>query len=179
VTETISYRVTDADGDTSTASITITVVGQNDGATISGVSTGSAVEDNGTVVGGTVTVSDVDNGEAIFQTPNGLNGTYGSFTFNANSGAWAYDLNDAAANVQALRAGETVQDRITVTSLDGTASQQILVTITGTNDAPVVAAALVAAVNEGEALQTINLLAGASDVDTGETATLSVARVRP
>ncbi|WP_216824702.1 VCBS domain-containing protein [Paragemmobacter aquarius] len=139
VSETISYRVTDADGDTSTASITITVVGQNDGATISGISTGAVAEDSTALVSGSLTVSDVDNGEAVFKAASGLTGTYGSFTFNAVSGAWTYDLNDAAANVQALRAGETVSDRITVTSQDGTASQVVVVTITGTNDAPTVA----------------------------------------
>jgi len=51
------------------------------------------------------------------------------------------------------------------------------ITITGTNDAPVVAAALTDAATEGGALFTRNLLAGASDKDDGETATLTVANV--
>lgn len=58
-----------------------------------------------------------------------------------------------------------------------TATQDVTITITGANDAPTVAAALTAAADEGDALLTLNLIDGASDIDSGETATLSVANV--
>src|SRR5205814_1523138 len=51
------------------------------------------------------------------------------------------------------------------------------ITINGTNDAPVVAAPLSASANEGDSSFSKDLLSGASDVDHGETATLSVANV--
>src|SRR5205823_5050500 len=58
-----------------------------------------------------------------------------------------------------------------------TVAQTETITITGTNDAPVVAAALTVTAAEGDAAFTRNLLTGASDVDNGETATLTVANV--
>jgi VCBS repeat-containing protein len=128
------YRVTDADGDTDTARVVLRVTGTNDAASIAGTSTGTVTEDGTLTTGGRLSVSDVDRGEAVFATPASLAGTYGSFTFNATTGDWGYTLNNAAANVQALAAGQTVQDVLTVTSLDGTASQAITVNISGASD---------------------------------------------
>ena len=56
-------------------------------------------------------------------------------------------------------------------------AQTETITITGTNDVPVVAAALTAGADEGDAAFTTDLLAGATDIDHGETATLSIANV--
>src|SRR5207248_1889859 len=58
-----------------------------------------------------------------------------------------------------------------------TVSQTETVTITGTNDAPTVSGALTATAAEGTASFTANLLAGAGDLDDGETATFSVSNV--
>lgn len=60
----------------------------------------------------------------------------------------------------------------------GTATQTITIVITGTNDAPIVAAPLTLATNEHDAPVVRDLLAGASDLDNGETATLTVANIR-
>jgi VCBS repeat-containing protein len=84
---------------------------------------------------GTVTVSDVDSDEDHFQQPASLDGNYGSFTFDINSGEWTYQAD--ADKVQSLGQDITATDTLTVTSFDGTASKDIVVTITGTNDAPV------------------------------------------
>ncbi len=78
---------------------------------------------------GTVSVTDVDSGQAGFKIPNNLSGTYGDFTFNEATGAWTYDLDNTRAATQALRDGETVYDRLTVTSTDDT---QITFTVMGT-----------------------------------------------
>ncbi|CAN5276996.1 hypothetical protein BH11PSE4_BH11PSE4_16710 [soil metagenome] len=51
------------------------------------------------------------------------------------------------------------------------------VTLTNVNHAPVVAAPLTAGANEGDAPFTANLLAGATDPDTGDAATLAVTNV--
>jgi VCBS repeat-containing protein len=80
----------------------------------------------------------VDAGQAVFEAPASLQGTYGTYTFNASSGAWTYTLDNTKAEVQALTAGQTVVDRLVVKSLDGTASQSIDVTITGANDSPTI-----------------------------------------
>ena len=64
-------------------------------------------------------------------------GTYGSLTIDA-AGNWTYTLDNANAAVQALPLGATMNDTVTVTAIDGT-THDIIVTITGTNDAAVIA----------------------------------------
>ncbi|MFZ4410349.1 MAG: VCBS domain-containing protein, partial [Paracraurococcus sp.] len=103
-----------------------------DAAGIAGSATGAVAEDGTLTASGALTIADPDSGEAVFATPASLAGTYGSFGFDAVTGAWSYALDNAA--VDALNAGDQVTDRLTVTSLDGTASQDIVVTIDGTTD---------------------------------------------
>jgi VCBS repeat-containing protein len=129
-----TYRVTDADGDADEARVALRITGTNDAASISGTSTGAVAEDGTLTTGGTLTVADVDAGDARFMVPTSLAGSYGNFTFNANSGVWGYTLNNALA--QSLDQGEVAQDVLTVTSRDGTASRAITVSIAGANDAP-------------------------------------------
>src|SRR5207249_1778058 len=59
-------------------------------------------------------------------------GQYGTFTFNATTGAWTYTLDQAKADP--LTAGQHVTDTLTVSSSDGTATQDIVVNIAGSND---------------------------------------------
>ncbi|EKS39948.1 DUF5801 repeats-in-toxin domain-containing protein [Afipia clevelandensis] len=141
VTDVFKYGMIDDHGASSASFLTITITGTNDGATITGTGTGDVMEDGAVqMASGTLTVNDVDTGDNHFQTPNPvlLLGTYGTFTFNALSGAWTYTLDNSAPNVQALKATDTVHDTLTVVSNDGTASQTIDITIYGTNDAPII-----------------------------------------
>src|SRR5258706_343981 len=71
---------------------------------------------------GTLTVSDLDSGEAKFQTvaPSALQGTYGNFNFDSNTGQWSYALDNSKLATQALNVSSTVHDTLTVTSFDGT-----------------------------------------------------------
>jgi len=128
VVETL--RVTSLDG-TATRDIRATVVGTNDRATISGTAKGAVAEDGTLTAGGTLRVADADAGQAAFATPASPVGTYGTFAFNAGTGAWGYTLDNAAA--QALHGGETATDTLTVASLDGTDSQVITVSIAGSS----------------------------------------------
>jgi VCBS repeat-containing protein len=135
-----TLTVTSLDG-TASKAIDVTLKGANDNAVITGTATGSMSEDVAVTGGnltssGTLTVSDVDTGEARFQSPATLAGSYGTFTFNTTTGAWTYAANNAQSAIQSLGAGQTLTDTITVKSLDGTATQAITVTINGTNDAP-------------------------------------------
>jgi VCBS repeat-containing protein len=134
---------------------------------------GTATEDGKLNASGEFTVADPDNGQNKTQVQTATAGTYGNFSL-TDKGAWAYQLNNASGAVQSLRAGEVVTDKFTVTSFDGSAQQQVTITITGTNDKPVVSAALVSARTEGTGKFDVNLLADATDADAGETATLSV-----
>jgi len=138
---------------------------------------GQAVEGIGGIANGTLTITDVDNGEAFFQEiAAGTEGDNGLGTFELTAdGNWTFTLDNGNPAVQALANGQSTTETITVTSLDGSATQVIEVTINGTNDDPTVAAALTAAADEDDAGFSIDLLAGAADVNTGTT--LNVANV--
>ncbi|MDV5246396.1 VCBS domain-containing protein [Shewanella xiamenensis] len=127
---------------------THTVVGANDPADIT-VGEGQGDTDNGTVtedgdsdtdvatvqtVGGKLDVTDVDNGEAVFQVQtNVADGNYGTFSIDAD-GNWTYVLNNSHIDVH-LAAGETLTRNITVTSADGTATHTVI-TIDANDPAP-------------------------------------------
>jgi len=106
-------------------------------------------------------------------------GGYGSIALDATTGAWTYTLDNASPGVQALAAGESHDETFAVRVTDdqgASADQLITVTVTGTNDAPVVsnaASAAAGAVQEDTSLTTGGQLA-ASDVDHGATQTWSV-----
>mgnify|MGYP003337819713 CR=1 FL=1 len=82
---------------------------------------------------GTLTVTDIDNGQAHTVAVNSTNTTYGSFSVDAD-GHWSYALNNGNATVQALTASQSLTDSFTVDSADGTAHQLVSLTIQGTND---------------------------------------------
>jgi VCBS repeat-containing protein len=127
----IRVRATDAGGLAHEKVLTITVVG-NAVATIGGTSTAALSADGSVVtVGGTLTVTDPDAGQAVFAEPDSLGGTYGTFAFVAETGQWEYTLDATRLNTLLLTSDKTVTDSLTVTSLDGTASRTIVVTITG------------------------------------------------
>jgi VCBS repeat-containing protein len=172
-TDSFQYATIDKNGKISWATVTITVTGANDIATIAGPATGSVTEDGPLTAGGTLAVSDVDTGENHFQTPGSLAGVYGTFSFNATTGVWGYTLNNAAANVQALRASDAVHDTLTVKSFDGTATHNIDVVINGVNDAAVIGDPSVPAVTEAAAVDGSGNLTAIgtvpiSDVDKNE-----------
>src|SRR4051812_31538203 len=134
--------VTSADG-TATFNIVVDVTGANDNASIVAQAGGDyAVSEAGGGVkrtlgdpsaSGTVIVSDVDAGEAHFQVPVSLAGTYGTFTFNATTGAWTYTLNYYISASQALPARHPFPTRRSSDLADGTATFNIVVDVTGAN----------------------------------------------
>ena len=84
------------------------------------------------------------------------------------SGNWTYTLDNANAAVQALPLGATMNDTVTVTAIDGT-THDITITITGTNDAAVIAGVDTGGVTEdGGAAEAVSGTLTISDVDTGE-----------
>ncbi|MGZ3184181.1 MAG: VCBS domain-containing protein [Telluria sp.] len=161
-----SITVSSLDG-TATQTIDVAITGTNDAATISGTAAGAVTEDGAAAAGATLTVADVDSGEAVFQAAPSLAGAYGDFTFDAATGAWGYLLRNGDANVQALNGGKVVHDSITVSSLDGTATQTIDVAVTGTNDAASISGTASGAVAEDGTAAAAGTLA-VSDADSGE-----------
>jgi VCBS repeat-containing protein len=139
--ESFTLTVTDGSDATASKTFTVDIDGANDAASITGTATGTVTEDGALTTGHTLTVTDADSGDAHFRTPPSLVGTYGTFTFDASTGAWGYTLNNSAPNVQALSGTQTAHDTLTVASADGTASQTIDVGIIGSNDAAVLSSA--------------------------------------
>jgi T1SS-143 domain-containing protein len=167
--EQFTFTVTDRSGATSQQTLTINLVGANDTADIGGNFRGTVTED-GTqqTASGQLTVTDRDTGDVGFQAPASLVGTYGDFTFNISTGQWAYALRNSDANVQALKAGDVVYDRLTVLSKDGSDSQVIDVTINGANERPTISASTPAQLVEAGYQQT-GVATSSSTLTLGDT----------
>ncbi|GAB2174763.1 VCBS domain-containing protein [Dongia sp. agr-C8] len=128
-----SFDVVSTDGST-TQTVTITINGTNDAATYVSSTFAKAVKEDGVqTTGGTVTFSDPDAGESGAAAMSGQAASYGTWSVNA-SGQWSYTLNNSQPSVQALGVNQTLTDKFTITSIDGTASKEVSVTINGTND---------------------------------------------
>ncbi|MCK8085964.1 VCBS domain-containing protein [Vibrio sp. 1CM8B] len=161
-TATDTITVHSADG--TTHQVTITINGTNDKAIIGGTSSGAVTEESQLQTSGTLTVTDVDTGEAHFSNTD-IAGRLGTLHL-TDSGAWTYDLDNTNPTVQALGANKTATDTITVHSADGTA-HQVTVTINGTNDKAIIGGTSSGSVTEESQLQTSGTLT-VTDVDTGE-----------
>ncbi|QRY81741.1 retention module-containing protein [Pseudomonas sp. PDNC002] len=161
----IDYTVTDEHGATSTNTLTLTVTGTND-TPIALPSLLNPVKEDAQI-SGTLKAIDPDNGAQLTFTtgklPAGL--TVGS------DGQWNFNAGDAA--YQHLKAGATqiISVPFTVTDEHGAKTSSLLViTVTGTNDAPIANAAT-AAVSEDQ-LSKGQLTA--TDVDDGAKLSFSV-----
>ncbi|MDP2244381.1 VCBS domain-containing protein [Pseudomonas sp.] len=189
VTDSFTVIVTDEHGATYEKVVTVTITGTNDAPVIAeGGATGSISEDaNELTVTGTLIASDVDSWAwpptwSIQGEVSGVaTGTYGSLT--QVNGTWTYTLNNAGANVQALAEGQPVTDTFTVIvsdGLGGTDTQTVEVTITGTNDAPVINVITPVTLNEqsntAALTSTINVTFTDIDLtDTGHSASIATA----
>ncbi|MDH5983360.1 VCBS domain-containing protein, partial [Vibrio splendidus] len=118
-TATDTITVHSADG--TPHQITITVNGTNDKAIIGGTNSGAVTEEPQLQTSGTLTVTDVDTGEAHFSNTD-IAGTLGTLHL-TDTGTWTYDLDNTNPQVQALGKGATATDTITVNSADGTPHQ--------------------------------------------------------
>ncbi|PMK31104.1 hypothetical protein BCT56_17425 [Vibrio lentus] len=161
-TATDTITIHSADG--TPHQITVTVNGTNDKAIIGGTSSGAVTEESQLQTSGTLTVTDVDTGEAHFSNTDTV-GALGTLHL-TDSGKWTYDLDNTNSTVQALGKGATATDTITVHSADGT-PHQVTITVNGTNDKAVVGGTRSGAVTEESLLQTSGTLT-VTDVDTGE-----------
>jgi len=108
-------------------------------------------------------------------------GTFGSLKLGAD-GSYTYTIDNTKASVQALKAGDKVTEVFTYTATDGSGlkTANLTITITGTNDAPVAVADVASATEAGGAANatagtnpTGNVLTNDTDVDTGDTKTVS------
>lgn len=166
----ITFDVTGPGGQTITQSLTFTVTGTNDAPDAGEDVAVVAAEDSGVVsVDIAAQASDVDANDTLtFSTgdlPAGVS---------LDGGVLSLDTNDAS--FQSLAQGDTLELVVTVTVSDSagaTDTVDVVFTVTGTNDAPTAQAASATAAEDDEAI-TLDLLALASDVDAGDTLTVSV-----
>ncbi|MDL2402063.1 DUF5801 repeats-in-toxin domain-containing protein [Rhizobium mayense] len=156
----IPFEVTDRNGSVTSGVYELTVTGTNDAPVIlaSSQMTGSVVEQGldttGHAVGtssvsGVMASSDVDHGDTATwsivsgqTTVSSMPGTYGTLQMDASTGKWTYTINETAAN--SLQLGDQKVDSFTVEVADGhggIATQQVNITVNGTNDAPTISIA--------------------------------------
>jgi len=161
--DTLTYEITDRAGNITTATLTTTITGSNDGAVIT-TKPIDVTEDIKTVATVNLSVLDVDKGENYFKSET-FKGSHGSAIL-AQDGTLVYTLDSKAA--QHLNVGESITDVIKVTSVDGT-TKDVSVTIHGTNDKPVINAITAQSINEdgSKVLGTIT----STDIDNGDRAT--------
>ncbi len=142
--------------------------GPNIPAVITGDVSGSVIEDSGSILkaSGKLDVSDPDAGQSYFLAEK-LVGACGTLSIDRD-GNWMYTADNSQEAIQSLGAGQTLTDTITVRSADGT-TQDITITITGVNDAAVIAGDVSGSVIEDAAtiLTTTGKLS-VSDPDAGE-----------
>ncbi|NVK32316.1 MAG: hypothetical protein HWE20_15010, partial [Gammaproteobacteria bacterium] len=103
-----------------------------------------------------------------------ISGKYGELVMNATTGAYTYTVTDSAAVADALAKNETVVETFNyrVENASGADFADLVITVTGANDAPIaVDDALSGSVN-GPAL-TGQVLSNDTDVDNGDTKTLT------
>jgi VCBS repeat-containing protein len=163
---------TDGHGGDVTQVVEVKVTGANDAAIITGQLTGAVTEDHagGLLTSGKLLLSDMDSGQGHLAAQS-VNGQYGRLDLHTD-GTWAYTGNNADPAVQALGAGKTMTDVITVTAPDGT-HKAITITFTGVNDRAVIAGVSTASVTEdvgvsaGSRIEASGQLT-VNDVDNGE-----------
>jgi VCBS repeat-containing protein len=163
---TVPVTVTDSSGATDTQNLVITVTGTNDGARIGGTAVGTVTEDKLLTTGGKLDVTDPDSGQGQFVPQPHAPGAHGTFTVQPD-GTWSYHLDNAQPAVQALTSGGgQLTDTLTVSTMDGT-TQQITVTINGTDDGARIGGTAVGTVTEDTQLTTGGKL-DVTDPDAGQ-----------
>jgi VCBS repeat-containing protein len=169
--EVFTATVTDQTGRTATQTVTVTIGGANDApvSTTTRANAAGTVTDGGALLAsGRLTASDPDAGATLTWSGGGTS-PFGTFTVQPN-GTWTFTGNAA---IEALPQSARVTETFTATVTDeqgATATQAVVVTILGTNDAPV-------ATDGDFATDKGTPVAGqlfATDVDTGDVLTFGL-----
>ncbi len=158
-----TITVTAADG--TQQQIEITIEGVNDDAVITGDNAGSVTENAGVDATGDLDHTDVDAGDDddLWDTNVVAQGQYGTLAIGAD-GQWSYALDDANVTVDALAAGDTLTDTITVATGDGT-QDDITITINGANDPSIAGGQVSGTITEDGAPLGLTRNADHTDVD--------------
>lgn len=165
----IQVTATDSHGASATNDVTVTVTGSNDAPTLSAMAA-SAEEDGAAIsVDLAALADDLDSDDDANSLSYAITGapSEGSAAISGTSLSF-----DPEADFQDLAEGETREVVINVTATDAhgaTASNDVTVTVTGSNDAPTLSGITANAVEDGNALS-FNLAALADDLDSDDDA---------
>ena len=157
VTDTFNYTVSDTDGLTDTAVLTITINGTNEAPTasddfntitvgdpaISKTSGNGTLSNDADMEGDTLTLNGIRTGDEGETGTTGtvgssLTGSYGNLTLNSD-GSYSYELDENNTDLQTISTGEYLYETFTYTITDEagqTSTAQITIRIEGVNDAP-------------------------------------------
>ncbi|WP_219621784.1 VCBS domain-containing protein [Shewanella sp. GutDb-MelDb] len=172
----LSYDVIDAHAGVTHTGATTTLSAVKDQAIVSGDITGNAFEDhniysqNQIEVTGHLLVTDPDVGQQGFQytRSTSVSDPFGGSLHISASGTWTYDVDNA--KLQHLGANQEVLVTHRVYTTDGTA-QDIIIKVTGTNDAPVVSSEVVLQTGTEDTdiiFTQAQLLANTTDIDNND-----------
>ncbi|WP_269085267.1 VCBS domain-containing protein [Aliivibrio fischeri] len=177
-TETFEIVADDGNGGTVTHTVTVEVTGTNDlpEITDTSVTTGAVEHRTTESATGDLILEDVDALDTHTWTVEAnSNDDLGTFSVDAN-GKWTFNLNTNSASVIALGVGETLDITYVVQVEDnhgGIDSQEVTITVTGSNDGPVISGTDTGAVVEDTVAEASGQLE-ATDADVNDTATWSV-----
>ncbi|WP_412553671.1 VCBS domain-containing protein [Shimia sp. MIT1388] len=180
--DTIVVQVSDGNGGTDTANVSVTFYGSNDAPEISAITyDNDTVTEDGAVqtASGAVVADDIDKNDTLsFSVVGSATGAYGTLALDSNTGTWSYVLDNSSAAVQALAAGQTVVETFDVQVSDGNGgfdTETISIDVTGSNDAPVVNGTVfnVREVTEDGGLFARGLIE-VTDIDTNDTLSFTV-----
>ena len=173
-TDSFAYTATDGLA-SSSARVVIKITGENDNP-VARADAASVVEDTLLQATGNVLTndSDIDTGNRLVVSNAGLSvGQYGQLALAAN-GDYVYTLKNSDLKVQSLAAGQKVTETFSYTVRDdstvpGSASANIVITVTGTNDAPTLDVPLSdRALTTGQTLSFALPATTFSDIDQGD-----------
>ena len=148
---------------------TLQINGQNDVALID--ANNMSIIENSHSISSTVTSTDIDNLDNKFQAVSNIQATYGLYSVTEN-GEWEYILDNENSSVNQLNElSPTLNDTLTVTSLDGT-THDITISIMGVNDLPTLTIDTTIITNN-DGTKTINFEATDSDGTVNTTASIN------
>ena len=158
-------------GGTTVASeiVQIPLVGANDAPVVDSFTGNLSLDEaSATTVTGTIAASDVDKTDTVaYSVKDGGLGKYGTLTIGSD-GKYTYTLDIADADTRALNTSPTGKETFTIVVSDGTTTVEkvVEVTVTGTNDAPVITVSAPSPVLESTTSAVVLGTYSATDVDS-------------
>ncbi|WP_197997606.1 Ig-like domain-containing protein [Gimesia panareensis] len=171
-TDQFTYTIMDSLGATDTATVTISILGQNDSPTVEYALEITASEDDSIkVVDLLAGVQDVDQNDVLNVSDLELkSGDGGGISPSGNSleidASYYGYLNPNESAV--ISYGYQIND-----GFGGTVSQSVEITVSGANDAPTVDASIRVTLSEDDSVKVVDLLTGASDADQHDSLSVS------